>query len=166
MCDPRKSVQFKGSSSMRPAGRASSEGDMGAGTEMSGRVKESLVNEWDGMEDSGFKLCPYCKQRIRATAIKCRFCAEWLEEPPRASATLQRDEAGVGRAVPGASVTKDAVEEAVGSAPLAEPVPTTLPRALPTTPPAPPNTVRQETGVTPPISEKPKPPVMGYVARH
>jgi hypothetical protein len=33
------------------------------------------------VEDAGFKLCPSCAQRIRASAIKCRFCGTWLEEP-------------------------------------------------------------------------------------
>jgi hypothetical protein len=29
-----------------------------------------------------FKIYPYCKERIRETAIKCRFCGEWIQAPP------------------------------------------------------------------------------------
>lgn len=32
------------------------------------------------MEDDSFKECPFCKEKIRKEAVKCRFCGEWLEE--------------------------------------------------------------------------------------
>jgi len=35
------------------------------------------------MEDDGFKVCPFCKEKIRKEAVKCRFCGEWLEEDSR-----------------------------------------------------------------------------------
>jgi hypothetical protein len=31
------------------------------------------------MENEEFKLCLFCKEKIRINALKCRFCGEWLD---------------------------------------------------------------------------------------
>src|SRR6266851_6064246 len=34
------------------------------------------------MPNEGYKQCPFCKEKIRNEALKCRFCGEWLAEIP------------------------------------------------------------------------------------
>ena len=44
------------------------------------------------MENDGFKICPFCKEKIRKEAVKCRFCGEWLEEISPKSESLTQNE--------------------------------------------------------------------------
>jgi hypothetical protein len=44
------------------------------------------------MEDDGFKICPFCKEKIRKEAVKCRFCGEWLEQSEQVHANSNAPE--------------------------------------------------------------------------
>ena len=39
------------------------------------------------LDDGEYKLCPYCKERIRKDAIKCRYCQQMLTDAPPQAAT-------------------------------------------------------------------------------
>jgi hypothetical protein len=42
------------------------------------------------MEDDGFKVCQFCKEKIRKEAVKCRYCGEWFEQPSAISPDFQK----------------------------------------------------------------------------
>jgi hypothetical protein len=33
------------------------------------------------VDDDALKRCPFCKERVREEAVKCRYCGEWLNRP-------------------------------------------------------------------------------------
>jgi hypothetical protein len=43
-----------------------------------------------------FKTCPYCKGQIRVSAVKCRYCGEWLEAQPGTSPTESSEQIRAG----------------------------------------------------------------------
>ncbi len=54
--------------------------------------------------DESLKACPFCKEPIRAKAVKCRFCGEWLEKP--AASLVSVSPAAVALSIPPAPTSE------------------------------------------------------------
>src|SRR5260370_17400126 len=46
------------------------------------------------VEAKGLQECPFCKEPIRADALKCRFCGEWVSEPRHAQSHTNAPDSG------------------------------------------------------------------------
>lgn len=72
--------------------------------------------------EEGYQLCPFCREKIRAGARKCRWCLEYLEpmDAPKASKTQSAPAVGTKAAEAGTTKTATSASEPIGMAPVAE----------------------------------------------
>jgi len=69
------------------------------------------------MEDDGFKICPFCKEKIRKEAVKCRFCGEWLEQSEQAHADSNATETALPLSIQSESPAPDKNKSELVAAP-------------------------------------------------
>jgi hypothetical protein len=80
-----------------------------------------------------FKICPFCREQIRAEAVKCRFCGEWLERQLRPDPPTHPDAASLPPSDPAPPVNVTAERECFGVEGL---LPTNPPSGIPSKAPA------------------------------
>jgi hypothetical protein len=72
------------------------------------------------------KRCPYCSEEIQASARKCRFCGEWLDDSAAPAGAGSLAEVSASDQAPESNPEEEAVDSIEGSRPSSAPPRRTL----------------------------------------